>query len=222
MMNTSPGIYALIGFLLAATFAVTGGWTLQEFCWSTWLAGLMYAAFCVVSGALHTIVASGSLKAAAEKHIPWLTTVSPAVFLLVTAVLILAITPVILYIYAFLFSIYGALLSFFAEMEPHEYFGRNGFINSDFYTPVGYLLAAFWPMALGTLIANWRDFVHVSPWKRMFVPAHSEMIRIHIMVLVMPFIAMLAWALFGNSYHSVAIVLLMGVFYLLSGKKAPE
>lgn len=38
--------------------------------------------------------------------------------------------------YTFAFGLYGLLLSFFAEMEPHELFGRNGFINSDFWTPV--------------------------------------------------------------------------------------
>jgi hypothetical protein len=212
----TPFIYAFTGFFLAALFAVAGDWTLQEFCWSTWLAGLTYIAFCVISGGLHTIISGGSLKARAEVHIPRIASISPAAFTAIITVLVLVLTPAILYIYAFLFSIYGMLLSFFAEMEPHELFGRNGFINSGFFTPVGYLLIAFWPMALGTLIANWRDFIQDQPWKRMFVPTESELIRVHVMVVVMPFIALLAWALLGEAYHSVAIVLLMAVFYLFT------
>jgi hypothetical protein len=218
-MKVRFSIVALTGFLLAAVFAVSGDWTLQEFCWSTWLAGFTYAVFCIVSGALHTIIVSDSLKARIGLHIPRITSVSPAAFKTVTIVLLLVLTPAILYIYAFIFSIYGLLLSFFAEMEPHELFGRNGFINSDFYTPVIYLLAAFWPMAFGTLIANWRDFIHDQPWRRMFVPTHSELIRVHVMVIAMPFIALLAWAVLGEAYHSAAIVLLMAVFYLLTINK---
>ena len=208
--------------MLAAVFAVAGDWTLQEFCWSTWAAGLTYVAVSVITGAFHTIIASMSLKSRTEEHIPKIASISPAIFTAITTILVLILTPAILYIYAFLFSIYGLLLSFFAEMEPHELFGRNGFINSDFITPVRHLLSAFWPMVLGTLIANWQDFVQDQPWKRMFVPTESEMIRVHVLVVAMPFIALLAWAVLGEAYHSVAIVLLMGVFYLLTINKPTD
>jgi hypothetical protein len=44
------------------------------------------------------------------------------------------------------------------------------FINSDFYTPLMYLVERFWPMAVGVLIANWEDFFQKNPWKRVLLP----------------------------------------------------
>jgi hypothetical protein len=94
-------------------------------------------------------------------------------------------------------------------------FGRNGFINADFSTSVTYLTVAFWPMAVGTLVANWTALVGGNPWKRMLVPAEATVLRTHLLVVLMPFIALLAWALVGDAYHSVTIVLLMALFYLV-------
>jgi hypothetical protein len=54
-------------------------------------------------------------------------------------------------------------------MEPLNFFGRNGFINSDF-TPLIYLVDRFWPMSAGVLIANWEDFFRKNPWKRVLLP----------------------------------------------------
>lgn len=94
-------------------------------------------------------------------------------------------------------------------------FGRNGFINSDFFTPVLYLLYKFWPMAAGALIMNWRTLLLNDPWKRLVLPFREELLRIHVMTIVLPFFSMLAWALFQGAYQGVTIVLLMVVFYLV-------
>jgi hypothetical protein len=118
------------------------------------------------------------------------------------------------YAYGFAFGFYGLVLSFFAEMEPHSLFGRNGFINSDFNSAVGYLVVAFWPMAAGALIANWRALFRTEPWQRMLLPFRTEVLRLHVLVLVMPLIALLTWALLGNRYQPAAVLLLMGLFYL--------
>jgi hypothetical protein len=124
-----------------------------------------------------------------------------------------------LQIYSYLFGFYGLFLSVFAEMEPLSLFGRNGFINSDFYTPVSYLLVHFWPMAVGALIANWEDFIlHESSWRGIFLPFDREILRMHIMTLALPFFSLTAWALFGDAYQPATIVLLMGILYLLPRK----
>ena len=120
--------------------------------------------------------------------------------------------------YTYAFGFYGLLLSFFAEMEPHALFGRNGFINSDFWTPVRYLATTFWAMSVGTIVAHGRGLVGTNPWKRMLLPLATEIVRVHLMVLLMPFLALLAWAVLGESYESVVIVLLMTAFYLLPGR----
>jgi hypothetical protein len=107
-------------------------------------------------------------------------------------------------------------------MEPHILFGRNGFINSDFFTPVAYLINIFWPMALGTLITSLKDFYKKDPWQRIILPFQREVLRMHVMILALPFIALIAWALFGNKYQPVVIILLLGIFYLLPWKETKD
>jgi hypothetical protein len=40
------------------------------------------------------------------------------------------------------------------------------------------------------------------------------------MILALPFFSLIAWALLGNAYQSITILLLMGLLYLLP-KKTP-
>jgi hypothetical protein len=206
----------VIGFGLAAVFAVTQKWSLPEFCWSTWLAGLVYTWACVAAAAVQIILNARSDKPAYEERLPFLRSLPPVAFLLGVTAVSLAAGLIAFRVYSFLFGFYGLFLSVFAEMEPHSLFGRNGFINSDFFTPVKVLAALFWPMAAGSLIANWRDLIsRKNPWKRVFLPLQKEVIRIHVLTLALPFFSLLAWALFRESYQSITIVLLMGVFFLL-------
>jgi hypothetical protein len=203
------------GFAVAATFAVTGGWSLPEFCWSTWLAGLVFAWTCVGTGAIQALATAWVRQPRYEAALPFPARIPPAAFPLLVLPLVVALAVVAFHAYAFLFGFYGLFLSFFAEMRPYDLLGRNGFINSDFYTPVTYLLVHYWPMVAGTLLANADTLVRGDPWKRMLVPTGAEVVRIHVMVVLMPFIALGAWALFGDRYHTVTIVALMGVFYFL-------
>lgn len=208
----------MAGFVLASSFAVAENWSLPEFCWSTWLAGLIYAWSCVITAALQIILTAGSEKPVYEEQFPFFRRVSPNAFFLGVIVVIVFVGVISFYIYNYLFAFYGLFLSFFAEMEPHSFFGRNGFINSDFFSPVRYLFVLFWPMVLGILIANWEDFFRKDPWKRIFLPFQAEIIRIHILIVALPFLTLIAWALFGQAYQSITIVLLMGLFYLFSKK----
>ena len=218
-MKTAINPYGIVGFVLAAAFALTQDWSLPAFCWSTWLAGLVYAWTCIGTAALQIVLTARSNRKAYERRIPPLGRVPPAAFHLgVTAVALLT-AYVAFRIYAFAFGFYGLFLSVFAEMEPVALFGRNGFINSDFYTPVAYLLKHYWPMAAGVLITSWEGLLHQDPWKRVLLPLQHEILRMHVMVLALPFVSLAAWALLGAAYHSLAIVLLMGVFYLVFAKR---
>ena len=139
-MKTALNLYGAIGFGFASAFAVVQGWSLPEFCWSTWLAGLIYAWSCVVTASLQIILTARSDKAAYEERLPSLRRISPNVFLLGVIVVIVSIGLIAFRIYSFLFGFYGLFLSVFSEMKPLSLFGRNGFINSDFFTPVSILL----------------------------------------------------------------------------------
>ena len=212
--------YGEAGFGLVAVVAVAEKWSLPEFCWSTWLAGLGYAVACVLTAVVQIILTARTAKGEYEVKLPFLRRVSPGLFVIGVAAVSIAVGLVALRVYTYLFGFYGLFLSVFSEMEPLELFGRNGFINSDFITPVMVLAERFWPMVVALLVANWRDFVRTPPWKRLGAPADRELIRIHVMVLALPVLSLLAWAVFGDSYQPVTVVLLMAVLFLLPKRQA--
>jgi hypothetical protein len=210
--------YNTIGFGLASVFAVVQEWSLSEFCWSTWLAGLFYSWGCITSASVQIILAARSTKPIYDRRIPLLGMVSPGAFLLIMTGISITVGLIGFRLYNGLFGFYGLFLSVFAEMEPLSLFGRNGFINSDFYTPLMHLIERFWPMAAGVLITGWEDFFLKSPWKRIMLPFQAEILRIHIMTLALPFLSLLAWAVFKGSYQPATIVFLMALFYFLPRK----
>jgi hypothetical protein len=214
--------YGTIGLGLSSVFAVTEGWSLPEFCWSTWLSGLVYAWTCIASASMQIIFTARTDKAAYEIHIAFLRRCSSGLFLLGTTVISVSVGFLAFRLYSVLFGFYGLFLSVFSEMTPLALFGRNGFINSDFFTPVMVLIDRFWPMALGVLIANWEDFARNNPWKRVLLPFQKEILRIHVMILVLPIVSLIAWTFFGKEYQSITIVCLMGLFYLLPKRTRGE
>jgi hypothetical protein len=174
----------------------------------------------VITAAIQILLTARKEKGTYEISLPFLQRVSPNVFYFGITLATMLIGWIALYVYSYLFAFYGLFLSVFAEMEPHFLFGRNGFINSDFAAPVSYLIERFWPMILGTLIANAVDFVKNNPWKRILLPFQSnEILRIHILTLALPFVTLIAWALFRTAYQPITLVLLIGLFYLLPKKR---
>jgi len=212
----------VIGFCLTAWFALYQNWTLPQFCWSIWLAGLIYAWSCVIAAVIQIVTTAGFNKKYYEEKFSFVRNLFPGIFSISLILFSILVGLIGLRIYSYVFGFYGLFLSVFAEMEPHTLFGRNGFINSDFFTPVTYLINIFWPMALGTLIASFKDFYKKDPWKRILLPFQKEVLRMHVMILLLPFIALIAWALFGNKYQPVVIILLLGIFYLLPWKEAKD
>jgi hypothetical protein len=216
----NPLGYIALG--LNCAFAMVEEWSLREFCWSTWLASLAYSWAGAASASIRVVLDARREKAGLEVRLPFLKEISFAAFFPMLTLAALSAGWLAFYLYSYLFGFYGIFLSVFAEMEPHALFGRNGFINSDFFTPVTYLLGNFWPMIVGTLLANAGDFVRSNPWRR-FVPGH-EILRMHILAVGMPFLALIAWALFGENFQQPTIVVLMAVFYLMPkspGRRKP-
>lgn len=214
---------SLIAFALTSYLALVQQWSVQELCWSVWLAGLFYSWMCVITAAIQILLTARTQKEYYDTAVPFIKRISPEVFAVVIFPVTLLVGWIALYLYCYLFLFYGLFLSVFAEMEPHSLFGRNGFINSDFFTPVTYLAQSLWPMILATLIANADDFLQKKPWERILFPFKSNTIlRIHVMTIALPFLMMIAWALFRTAYQPVTIVLLIGIFYLLPKKQQKE
>jgi hypothetical protein len=211
---------AVVGFGLSSPFALGQQWSLQEFCWSTWLAALVFSWACVVTAALQILTTGATTRPALEERFPPLRDLPAAGYAVLLAALALGAAAAAFWVYGLVFSFYGVFLSVFAEMEPVRLFGRNGFINSDFYTPLAHLLGKYWPMAVGALIADAVFLVKGNPWRRFAAPFHSEAMRLHVFVIALPFVTMLAWALFGREYHPAAILLLSLLFYFFPRKSA--
>ena len=210
----------LVAFGLTSYLAIVQKWSLQEFCWCVWLAGLFYSWTCVITAVIQIMLTARSQKEFYDAKVPFVKKVSPELFALGIIPITLLIGFIALYIYTWIFSFYGLFLSVFAEMNPVSLFGRNGFINSDFFTPVTYLAAIFWPMIVATLVANADDFLRQNAWERIVLPfKDNEIVRIHMMIIVMPFLMMVTWALFKDAYQQLTIVLLIGIFYLIPKKR---
>lgn len=207
--------HVAVGFCLTSAFAVVQEWALPEFCWSSWLAGLMYTWACILTGCLHIIYSVHRERGDYIGRFPFLRNLSfPALFAVVTLAAV-GSSLLVFRVYSFMFGFYGIFLSVFARMEPLSLFGENGFINSDFFTPVLYLSKRYWPMVVGLLLANWKVFIHPKPWRRLFLPLESELVPLHVMVLLLPFFSLFAWFLFGERYQTLVIVMLLGVLYFV-------
>ncbi len=158
-----------------------------------------------------------------DAEVPFIKRIPPEIFAVAIIPVTLLVGFIALYIYCWIFSFYGLFLSVFAEMQPLDLFGRNGFINSDFFTPVTYLAGKYWPMIVATLVANADVFLRRNPWERIALPfKNNEILRIHIMTLAMPFLAMMTWALFRDAYQQLTIILLIGIFFLIPKKRLKE
>jgi hypothetical protein len=204
------------GFLFTAWFALREGWTLPEFCWSTWLAGLLFAWVSVLTAVLEIPLRARPAWDQLEARLPNAPPLPGPVKPLLVAVAGCLAGAFFFNAYSWLFGFYGLFLSVFATMEPQYYFGPNGFINSDFYGPVLHLLKNFWPMAAGVVISNAAVLWQCPPWRRLALPFRSNRIlRIHLMVMLLPFVALAAWALLGEAYHGLAILLLLALFYFI-------
>lgn len=216
------------GFAVSAGFVLSEQISLPEFCWSFWLSGLVYSWTLVICGCARIFLSPMSETLWVTMKIPCVRDWQERWQKLLLCLMGLVAATVVGYLYTWLFAFYGLFLSVFARMEPLEYFGENGFINSDFHTPVLLLLGKYWPIVVGTLLAGLREIFDENPWRLLVKPFNSRVVMIHVMVLAVPFLSILAWLLFRESYQPIVIVVLLGIFTLLfqrpdlSQKPLPE
>jgi hypothetical protein len=83
-MRIAINRHGVVAFGVASGFSLTQGWSLPEFCWSTWLAGLVYTWACIVTALIQIIFTARSKKLLYEERFPLIMQISPLVFLLGT------------------------------------------------------------------------------------------------------------------------------------------
>ena len=206
-------------FGLNAACAIIYQWSFSEFCWSVWVAGICFSWFCLFSACVQIILSARSDKAFYEAKLPLLKKISGLYFLIIVVLAVIFIGWIGFYVYGFIFALYGLFLSVFAQMQPYSLFGRDGYINSDFFVSFAYLVMAFWPMVVGVILGNFKSFVADNPWERLVRPFLSrEIVKMHVFTLCLPFVALISWIIFRDRFQPVAIILLMALLYLFNKK----
>ena len=120
------------------------------------------------------------------------------------------------YGYGYAFAFCGIFLSVFAEMTPLEFFGRNGFINSDFFSPVVWLLEEYWPLVLGTVMADLPSAFTGEPVRVAFKPFNRQLVVMHVMAIGMPFVLLLLWPLMGDRFAQGAAIAVLVLFHFFT------
>ena len=208
-----------MGFVLSSIFIIDDEWLLSEYCWSIWISGLIYSWFTVLLSFIKNILNLNQISKNLKNKFVYLKKLSFLTTNLLVLITLSIIGLIFFKLYSYLFGFYGILLSVFAEMEPHYFFGRNGFINSDFFTPVVYLCNNFWPMILGTLIANYSHISELESSKLIFYPFESNITKIHIMTVLLPFLSLIFWMIFKEDYQIFVIMIFNLIFYLSFSKR---
>lgn len=206
---------SLAGLLLGIFFAFHENWTVREFCWSFWVGGLLYSWFLTALSCGRIMLNTGAAAVALTQALPLLGRIPRAALRAAIVPLTLGAGYLFFSLYSWLFGFYGLFLSVFAEMEPVAWFGRNGFINSDFYSPVVYLAQHYWPIAAGLILTGTGPALARPPWLALFKPLHGRVVATHLMVVLLPFISLLAWALFRENWQPLTVSALLTLFYLL-------
>ena len=143
--------HQLAGLAVSVVFAVSSDLTLAEFCWSVWLVGL-YSAY--VSAGRIALRLVRFREALLRERVPPLSGVSGRALLGISLVAATLLGGGLLYAFSLAYGFYGIMLSVWVQLPPEELFGRNGFINSDFWTPVAHLTRLYWPLVVGQLLSE--------------------------------------------------------------------
>jgi len=195
----------LSGLLLSLAFTLSSDVSLAEFAWTFWLVGLYSSYISAGRFAVRTVLYRDSLR----ERIPPLSELEPRALLWVSLALAVGGGIALAYAFTYVFGFYGIMLSVWVRLQPEELFGRNGFINSDFWTPVVYLTRLYWPLVLGQIISESSAlFGRPQPSSESFSP-ERQLVVLHVFVLALPFVAMLAYALLGAEYETLSIVILL-------------
>jgi hypothetical protein len=216
-MNIIGRIINLICLLVSILLLFLQGWKLNEFCWIVWVTGLMFSYLCSITGFFHLLFDIKNQSETLTQFVPFFIYSKKVLFILLILTAGLVASSIAILIYTYLFGFYGLFLSVFARMEPLNLFGENGYINSDFFTPLKFLLEKFYMVVIVSLISNFFFILRIDPWSKIFLPFKSkEILRIHIMTLLLPFLSLLFFALFKDKYQTPVIIALLCLFYLIN------
>lgn len=197
------------GFAVSAGFTLTSDLSLAGFCWSFWLVGLYSAYFAALRFALSLFVHRATLLK--ERFVPN-ATVAPATLMLVAIAVTGIVGAALLYAASWVYGFYGLFLSVWVRMPPEELFGPNGFINSDFWTPVAYLTRAYWPLVAGQLVSEAAWLLSTgSLWSVQGGAPERRIVALHVMIMALPFAAMLSWMLLGGRYETLTLLILLAL-----------
>jgi len=195
----------LSGLVLSIAFTLANDVSLAEFAWTFWLVGLYSSYISAGRFAVRTVLNRDSLR----ERIPPLSSLEPRTLLWVSVALALAGGLALAYVFTYVFGFYGIMLSVWVQLQPEALFGRNGFINSDFWTPVLHLTRLYWPLVAGQIISESSAlFGRPQPGTESFAP-ERQIVVLHVFVLALPFVAMLSYALLGAQYETLSIVILL-------------
>lgn len=228
-MTMDNRLFDLFAFAVTACIAFTLEWKPNELCWGLWISSLTVGWVVIVFSILRTLLhvagivplsaedlGSGSLagyfrRSAAgqpKDSAPDRTAVWPAALVSLGAA---GLGLFAWFHFTMFHVIHGLLMSVFIRMEPEHLFGPNGFINADFGEILPYLMANYWAMVLGTLIARRRNIVAGNPGENIKT-IYGSVVRIHIFILLSAFLAFLVY--FGlEVYNQVLLLILLGLFF---------
>jgi len=187
-------------------FAVSSDLTLAEFCWSVWLVGL-YSAY--VSAGRIALRLVRFRDALLRERVPLLSGVSGRALLGISLVAATLLGGGLLYAFSLAYGFYGIMLSVWVQLPPEELFGRNGFINSDFWTPVAHLTRLYWPLVAGQLLSEASTLFSTVQQAQAAGSPERRIVAMHVFVLALPFVALLSYALLGAEYQTLSIVILL-------------
>ncbi len=199
-------------FVFVGAAAMLGDWKLREVCWGFWIQGFGVSLLLVAVAVLRCFFTSPSNLARRVAHRPtWMQQPPPLLWLL-------HFTGACFFGYAImiglclLFWFYGMFLSFFAEMEPLELFGRNGFVNTGIVEPMKHLVVRFWPMIAATGLRQLIIFRQASAWGMVIKPFSREVAPLHALILIMPMIALFFyWALGPSHWEKPAVLAVLAL-----------
>ncbi len=195
----------LSGLVLSIAFTLSRDVSLAEFAWTFWLVGLYSSLIAAGRFAVRTVLYRDSLR----KRIPPLSSLEPRALLWVSLAVAVLGGLALAYAFTYVFGFYGIMLSVWVQLQPEALFGRNGFINSDFWTPVLHLTRLYWPLVAGQIISESSAlFGRPQPGTESLAP-ERQIVVLHVFVLALPFVAMLSYAVLGAQYETLSIVLLL-------------
>jgi len=154
-----------------------------------------------------------------RERIPPLSSLSSRALLYVSLAAGLVVGGALIYAFTWAYGFYGIMLSVWVRLPPEELFGPNGFINSDFWSPVAHLTRLYWPLVVGQLLSE-ASLLLTRPQQAVASGSpERRILMLHVFVLALPFVALLSYALLGAQYETLSIVILLVIKSLFDARE---